>query len=519
MRAAIRPLFVAILVLASTVALGVSAALTAAVGLVVAVTPLIVPGTGTKNPANSENYMEHAVSYYVNTSGSCGEGCAAAVPVPYIAEFWPFPFEGWGGLEGAKWNVSVGSGVTSLTSQLVGANNPNADHPVVVFGYSQGATVSSIVKGQLADLTPEEKANLGFVLIGNPNRPDGGLFERLAILGTVPILDATFGQPTSTTAGIDTYDIALQYDGVADAPSWVLNPLALLNALAGFEYTHPSYLAPDGDDQPSDIPYGYTPDQVQAAIEQAHANCTAATHCQKQGDTTYVTLPAKTLPIMQPFLDLADATGTSAIVVPIVDLISPLAQTLIETGYTRTNYGTPTPFQLLPKIDPVKLVKDLINDIPEGIKAALHPGLDPLPGWTDPTVPSGTSRPTTIDPTPGSETRLLADNGTVTKVAPKTPLRRLARVTKLDDGPAKTDAAKTDVDKTDAPQPSSRKAWHTTRHPIRDLTKSLRDSVRKTFDQSKKPTADKEHTRPPTKRVHPKHVSKPRHKNSTRHAA
>ncbi len=36
-------------------------------------------------------------------------------------------------------------------------------------------------------------AGTSFVLIGNPQRPNGGFFERWAILGTVPILDATFG--------------------------------------------------------------------------------------------------------------------------------------------------------------------------------------------------------------------------------------------------------------------------------------------------------------------------------------
>ena len=42
------------------------------------------------------------------------------------------------------------------------------------------------------------RTELSFVLIGNPNLPNGGLFERLALLGHVPILDATFGEPTPT---------------------------------------------------------------------------------------------------------------------------------------------------------------------------------------------------------------------------------------------------------------------------------------------------------------------------------
>ncbi len=173
------------------------------------------------------------------------------------------------------------------------------------------------------------------------------------------------------TPGIETYDIALQYDGVADAPSWVLNPLALANALAGFQYVHGTYLDPRGDDPATATPYGYTPEQVQAAIENAKENCSTETHCQKVdgSDTYYITLPAKTLPIMQPFLDLGAATGTSALVVPLVDLVSPMAQTLIETGYTRTDYSTPTPFRLLPRFNPVTA-----GDRPRQRHPRRHPG-------------------------------------------------------------------------------------------------------------------------------------------------
>lgn len=484
-RSAARSLLVGAVAVSGSVVIGLTPIGTAAIGLVVAVTPLVVPGTGTPKPQDSNNYMANAVAYYVQPSGSCGaEGCAAPVAIPYIAQFWPFPFEGWGGLEGAKWNVSVGSGVTRLTSELVGANNPSTTHPVTVFGYSQGATVASIVKGNLADLTDEQKQNLSFVLIGNPNRPNGGLFERLAILGTVPILDATFGQPTPTDTGIDTDDIALQYDGVADAPSWVLNPLALLNALAGFEYTHPTYLAPDGNDLPGDTPYGYTPDQVKAAIENAEASCTAATHCQMHGDTRYITLPAKTLPIMQPFLDLGAATGTSALVIPLVDLVSPLAQTLIETGYDRSDYGKATPFQLLPRVNPIKLASDLINDIPEGINAALNPGLDPLPGWTDPTQSGVTVRvPDTADKT-------VLDTTKVAATSDDKPLRRLSTIAETGTELTAPDTASSDTT-TLKQRPSVPKALGIKGHPARDMAKSIRSSVRKALGQDSAKDKDK----------------------------
>lgn len=473
-RSAARSLLVGAVAVSGSVVIGLTPAGTAALGLVVAVTPLVVPGTGTPNPQDSNNYMANAVAYYVQPSGGCGAtDCAAPVAIPYIAQFWPIPLAGWGGLEGAKWNVSVASGVTRLTSELVGENNPSAAHPVAVFGYSQGATVASIVKGNLADLTDEQKENLSFVLIGNPNRPDGGLFERLAILGTVPILDATFGQPTPTDTGIDTYDIALQYDGVADAPSWVLNPLALANALAGFQYVHGTYLDPRGDDPATATPYGYTPEQVQAAIENAKESCSTETHCQKVdgSDTYYITLPSKTLPIMQPFLDLGAATGTSALVVPLVDLVSPMAQTLIETGYTRTDYSTPTPFQLVPRFNPVTVATDLVNDIPEGIRAALNPGLDPLPGWTDPTEAGDTAR---VQDSP--DDAVLATTKITENTDPR-PVLRLNPVAKAATAVTTSDAEETTV--TEQQRPSSRKAQGAKGHPAREVAKSIRGTVRK----------------------------------------
>ncbi|MBI3690484.1 MAG: PE-PPE domain-containing protein, partial [Mycolicibacterium aromaticivorans] len=266
-------------------------------------------------------------------------------PVPYTAQFWPFPFAGWGGLNGAKWNVSVASGVQSLNNQIDAANTADPGGDIVIFGYSQGATVSNIVKRQLADanggVIPDQYS---FVFIGDPQRPNGGLFERLAWLGTVPVLDATFGQPapTDTTVlpAVNTTDIAFQYDGVADFPANPLNLLADLNALAGFWYVHGTYLAPKGNDPSTALPYGYTIPELEAAM-----NCSQSPkNCQTYNDTLYITIPAKTLPIMQPLLDIGAATGTTAIIKPFVDLISPVTRVLIETGYDRSNYGQPTPF-------------------------------------------------------------------------------------------------------------------------------------------------------------------------------
>lgn len=356
----------------------VGGTLTAAVTLTA--TALIVPGTAVPNPANVPGYMENAVGYYISpTTASCASVCTPE-PVPYIAQFWPFPWEGWGGLTGAKFDESVASGVAQLTSDLVGTYSPSADSPVVIFGYSQGATVAGIVKSQLSKLSAQDQAAINFVLIGNPNRPNGGLFERLAMFGTVPILDATFGLPTPTDTEMSTVDIAFQYDGVADFPLYPINLLADLNAVAGFWYTHGSYLAPDGRNSDA-LPNGLTPTELAAAIADP------ANQQQLAGsDTTYVLIPTPNLPLLQPLREFGAFTNTEFLTTAVIDLIQPTLRVLIETGYDRSlPYGQPAPFRLFPLVNPITLTVDLINAIGQGIGDAARdintqsPALQPVP--------------------------------------------------------------------------------------------------------------------------------------------
>ena len=362
-RSAVRSSLVAALAALATFVMALTATVTAAVALTA--TALIVPGTGTPNPEAVSDYMEHAVDYYVRpTTESCAVQCTPQ-PVPYLAQFWPFPFEGWGGLSGAKLDESVASGVAQLTSDLVGTYRPGPANQIVIFGYSQGATVASREKALLAKLSPQDQADISFVLIGNPNRPNGGLFERLAPFGTVPILDATFGLPTPTDTGMATTDIAFQYDGVADFPLYPLNILATLNAVAGFWYTHGSYLSPDGR-HPDELPNGLTTAELAAAIADP-----ANQQRIPGSDTAYILIPTPNLPLLQPLRDFGSFTGTGFITRPLIDLIEPALRVLIETGYDRSlPYGQPAPLRLVPPINPITLAVDLADAVAQGVRDA-----------------------------------------------------------------------------------------------------------------------------------------------------
>jgi hypothetical protein len=358
--------------LLTAVFLTIATAMSMAVAL--AATALIVPGTGTPKAGDVQDYMTNALKYYIAPSDTWSpSSCTTTAncdlkPIDYPAQFWPIPLPGWGGLEGDKWDVSTGAGLSNLNSTLVSSlaqNPPNT--PIVIFGYSQGGNIVSREKRNLGYL-PKDQNYLSFVMIGNTNRPNGGLFERLAFLGHVPILDATFGlpAPTDTCDHICATDIAFEYDGVADFPLYPLNALATLNAIAGFWYVHGTYLSPDGKSTPDELPDGYTPEELAAELADP-------ANQSDYGDTRYITIPTRTLPLVRPFLEFGGFTHTSFIIKPVVDLLEPVLRVLIDTGYDRSlSPGVPAPFRLIPlNINPVKLAGDVVKALGEGVQAAL----------------------------------------------------------------------------------------------------------------------------------------------------
>src|SRR6185369_12340321 len=73
-RSAVRSLVFAVLVVLSAAVLGLTATVQSAL-MLAATTALIVPGTGTPDPYHTTNYLDHAVTYYIEPTGSCVGGC------------------------------------------------------------------------------------------------------------------------------------------------------------------------------------------------------------------------------------------------------------------------------------------------------------------------------------------------------------------------------------------------------------------------------------------------------------
>src|SRR5581483_3582945 len=360
MRNTARTTVLVVLTFLASVVLGVTAAMTAA--MTMAATALIVPGTGTHNVLTAPVYRQNAIDYYISQSngGVCTTANCTNAGVDYPATFWPFGFfpfsASWcPGLSCDTWDVSVGTGVSNLNTALLDTLNTTGTDPVVIFGYSQGAAVvSNEIRDLPANLTPEQLARVTGVVIGNIDRPNGGLFTRLGFLGHVPILNVTTGLPTPTDT-IPVTDIAFQYDGVADFPEYPINFLADLNAILGFYYIHGTYLQPN--ENGSELPDGYSIPDLIAAVKD-HANVQGT-----YNKTTYILIPTKNLPLLTPLRQYVPLIGG-----PLADLMQPVLKVLIDTGYDRTSSpGVYTPFQLVPIINPITLSVSLVGAALQGV--------------------------------------------------------------------------------------------------------------------------------------------------------
>lgn len=383
MRKSTHAIYIAVASLLASVALCIGSAFAAA--LAFGAVALIVPGTGTHNivgPDAVTGYKENAADRYINPSGvpcTSTNGCDLE-GIPYPATFFPLViFPGWcPDLSCDTWNESVGEGVANLDSAVTEQLETAAPgEPIIVFGYSQGGAVVSQEMYNLANLDQATKDRISVVTIGNINNPQG-LWSRLSFLPTIPLIDLTFGPQLPTDIGIKSTNYSFEYDPVGDAPRYWGNPLAVLNALAAFEYVHGYYLDPNSNGPEDTMPYGYT----DATLAQAIADAPKRTY----QDATFVLIPQQgTLPLFQPFSDLGKSTGASFLVDPVIKLLNPVTKLFVDLGYDREiNPGIPQPLSPLPfnplAINPVQFSAEVGAALNRGVRDAL--GQIPTPEST-----------------------------------------------------------------------------------------------------------------------------------------
>ncbi|MBX7452270.1 PE-PPE domain-containing protein [Mycolicibacterium sp. 3033] len=240
------------------------------------------------------------------------DGTAAPTPdgpyekVDYNAGFRPFSQ---GGFKDLTFDDSVAEGVANL----VAANPAPGD---LIFGYSQGAVVASKYKAG-------HEGNV-YILAANPNRPNGGILQRFAGLH-IPLLDVTFNGATPDN-GDPTIDIARQYDGWADFPTYLWNPLAIANAVAGMALVH------------GNMQFTLTADDLTAARDSGDSDYYQV---DEDTNTTYYLVRTYPIPLLIPLDPFLPDSVIAALDAPL--------RKIIETAYDRSDYGAPTRATFFPK--------------------------------------------------------------------------------------------------------------------------------------------------------------------------
>jgi hypothetical protein len=292
-----------------------------------------------------------------------GSGVAGGTEdyIDYPAGFWPVSI---GGLTDPTYDNSVGIGLAKLTASHPGDGD-------VIFGYSQGAVVASKYKAS------DPNTNITYVLVENPNRPNGGILERFNGL-YIPILGVSFNGAVVDN-GAPTVDISRQYDGWSDFPTYPLNILATANAIAGIVYLH-------GNTQ------NFTDPAVLTDIK-ADGD---PRYYQEHGSTTYYVIPTAQLPILMPLRGIVPD--------PILDALDTPLRAIIESGYDRTDYSAPTPLKVFPGVQSVAPATGAQSVAPAAVEpAAVAPTTTAVPSAPKRTRPARVASPAA----PGTERSAL----------------------------------------------------------------------------------------------------------------
>ncbi|OBC02419.1 hypothetical protein A5784_16060 [Mycobacterium sp. 852013-50091_SCH5140682] len=342
-RRVLRTCAVVMLAMATTIVLAGAQTMVMPLVLLTA-TALIMGGTGhpLSSPQDSpefiETYTNDATNNYIVLTGFCGaETCtptAVSTPEQFMPVSGTMPFD-----------QSVAQGRTNLDQAI---NAQPAGTPIVVFGYSQSARIASIEKRDLA--ASGSTLPVSFVLIGNPNRPNGGVLSRFQGQ-QIPILGVTFDGATPANTNFKTVDVTRQYDGWSDFPLNPLNPFATANAVAGIYYVHGDYQS---------VGLGN-------AIYQG-----------SYGDTQYYMIPSNRLPLLMP---LAQAGVPD----PVLAVVDAPTRVLVESGYDRTvSPGQPTGINVLYFPNPAQTGVNFIVAIPTGLDDGAQEAANIRPFGTPP---------------------------------------------------------------------------------------------------------------------------------------
>jgi hypothetical protein len=253
------------------------------------------------------------------------------------------------GIGGLPYDISQAEGVSILDSAI---KSVEAGSKVVAVGYSSSAGVitkelRTLQARRAQGLSAPSPTDLSFVVMGNPNRPNGGMLTRVPGLYVPFPIGATFDGPTPVT-DYQLLDVSWEYDPISDLPAHPFNLLADLNAVVAYFTRHSYY---------------YDADLLDPAV--ILSDVTA-------GGTRYLTLTRTYLPILEPLAGIG-------VLKPLMDAVQPVLRYVIDLAYDRTvSPGAFTPLRLTPvPRDPVQVIEGFFEALGGADVAVPTPLADP----------------------------------------------------------------------------------------------------------------------------------------------
>jgi PE-PPE domain/PE family len=246
---------------------------------------------------------------------------------------------------------SISQGVPLLNSAIM--QELGQGNNVSVWTTSQSSIVATEEIRNLMAMGSPDTSKLSFILTGNPNNPNGGIFERFTG-AYIPGLDAYFNGATPPNSPYMTQIFTNQYDAVGDFPQYPLNVVSDLNAVAGFAI---------GGDHNYTFPFNY----VQLPTSPGYT-----------GDTSYYFALEQDVPLLAPLRIAGTDLGSYIPQAPMLgnataDLLQPDLRVIVDQGYGSNEYANiPTPGSLFVIPNPTTILPDLATGLVQGPQGALH---------------------------------------------------------------------------------------------------------------------------------------------------
>lgn len=256
-------------------------------------------------------------------------------------------------------SIPIDSSVAEAIPRLDSAvKQTPAGEQALVVGYSEGAIAAELIRRRYqTDPQAPAKDELSFLIIAAPMIPNGGIYARFPN-GIIPGFTSTGATEPSR---YNTTYVAVEYDTVSDFPAY-FNPLAIANSVVAFRYSH-------GD----------------ASYDAADLNTTETWTKEvansASGTDTYVLIPVAHLQLLEPLRDIAEQTGTTALVEPFLGAVEPALRVAVDMGYTDRENANPEQLVKFSLLTPAEKWREAAAAMPGAIEEGVdnfHTGIEDL---------------------------------------------------------------------------------------------------------------------------------------------